>query len=358
MKKMISLLLSMVMLISALSASVNAYAAGWASKTQNIELNTLYTESASYSDVHNGSDWMGYEYYYDTKVFNLPVSGTIDLYNESENERYMITGGLDGNPYTAVFIYSVNDTENYLAAWNKIDYSYWNYSSAEDVYYEHLITTLPAGKYYLVYRYFNIPKQINDTFDFQLSFSPTISKPSYLKATSRSTSSIGLEWGKVGDITGYQVYRNTKSGWKWVADTTKNYYTVTGLKPGVKYDLRVRAYVRADGKNYYSGWRNLATPTKPATVSIKTPSTNSKHQIIAKWSTVADGTGYQVQYSKSKSFSSIIASKYVSGITKTSYTGKNFTKGKTYYVRVRAYKTVDGTKYHGSWSKTKSIKCK
>ena len=36
----------------------------------------------------------------------------------------------------------------------------------------------------------------------------------------------------------------------------------------------------------------------------------------------------------------------------------NITKGKTYYIRVRAYKTVNGTKYYGAWSKVKSIKCK
>lgn len=31
---------------------------------------------------------------------------------------------------------------------------------------------------------------------------------------------------------------------------------------------------------------------------------------------------------------------------------------KKYYVRVRAYKTVNGTKYYGAWSKTKTVKTK
>ena len=37
---------------------------------------------------------------------------------------------------------------------------------------------------------------------------------------------------------------------------------------------------------------------------------------------------------------------------------KNYllTKGKTYYVRVRSYKTVSGTKYYSAWSSKKSVK--
>lgn len=48
----------------------------------------------------------------------------------------------------------------------------------------------------------------------------------------------------------------------------------------------------------------------------------------------------------------------VSGQKKTSYTGKNFTKGKRYYVKVRAYKTVNGNKIYGAWSKVRNVKAK
>lgn len=41
-----------------------------------------------------------------------------------------------------------------------------------------------------------------------------------------------------------------------------------------------------------------------------------------------------------------------------SYVGKNFTKGKKYYVKVRAYKNVNGKKVYGKWSNVKSVKCK
>ena len=35
---------------------------------------------------------------------------------------------------------------------------------------------------------------------------------------------------------------------------------------------------------------------------------------------------------------------------------ESLTKGTTYYVRVRAYKTVSGTKYYSPWSAKQSVK--
>ncbi len=91
--------------------------------------------------------------------------------------------------------------------------------------------------------------------------------------------------------------------------------------------------------------------------SIKTPSTNKKHKITAKWKKVLGCDGYQVQFSRKKNFKSGVTTKTVKGQKKTSCTGK-FKKGKKYYIRVRAYKIVDGERYYSSWSSKKSIKCR
>ena len=348
MKKIVSLLLSVVMLISALSVSLNAYAAGFTpSKAQRVELNTQYSRVISASDP----SWYGQSNYrYHLFVFDIPISGTLEIYIESDN------GDLVGrNINESLELYDAEDIDNYV--WRKNFANNQSYNTNKNMYYNSAEISLTPGTLFLAKPY-SIYTADSGSYNIVFRFFPNVTKPSSFKVSSRKTTSIGLTWGRVGDVDGYQLYRNTKSGWKWVTNTTANSYTVYDLKPGVKYDFRVRSYVEADGKKYYSGWKNLATPTKPATVTIKTPTTNKKHQIIAKWKKVADGTGYNVQYSKSKSFSSVIASKHISGISKTSYTGKNFTKGKTYYVRVRAYKTVNGTKYYGSWSKVKSIKSK
>ena len=355
MKKTISLLLSAIMLISALMANTTAYAAGWASTAKSININTSYTEFASKSDYYLSS---GYGNYYDVFVFSIPINGKIDFYLESESFHYIYSNTNYSETY--YYIYSVDNPDDYIFA-NDFYYNY-NYSSGRNVYYGTHSIQLSAGSYYFVAEYNKYDVNDNEyngkTYNFTLKYSPSISKPSSLKVTSRKATSLGLTWSKVGDIDGYQLQKKSGDSWKTLTKTTSNKYTVKSLNAGKKYGFRVRSYIDVDGTKYYSSWKTLETATKPSTPSIKAPSTNKKHQIIAKWNKVSAGSGYQVQFSKKKSFSSVIATKTVSGISKTSYTGNNFTKGRTYYVRVRAYKTVNGTKYYSSWSKTKSVKCK
>ena len=59
--------------------------------------------------------------------------------------------------------------------------------------------------------------------------------------------------------------------------------------------------------------------------------------------------------SKNGTYSKIATVKSASTL---SYTKKNLTTGKTYYFKVRAYKTVGETKLYGSFSVIKSVKVK
>lgn len=90
-------------------------------------------------------------------------------------------------------------------------------------------------------------------------------------------------------------------------------------------------------------------------------STN-KRQIKLKWKKDTTVTGYQCQLST--------GSKFVTNKTYKTYQ-KNYKKnealpakiedlesGKKYYIRIRAYKTVNGTKYYGTWSSVKSMQVK
>ena len=79
----------------------------------------------------------------------------------------------------------------------------------------------------------------------------------------------------------------------------------------------------------------------------------------AKW--VKQGVqtdGYQIQYSLDKTFKTGVKS---SKVNNTKTVAKNVTglkKGKTYYVRIRTYKTVKGKVLYSEWSAVKSIKVK
>ncbi len=90
--------------------------------------------------------------------------------------------------------------------------------------------------------------------------------------------------------------------------------------------------------------------------SVKTKALGSK-KISVSWKKNTTASGYEIQYSKNKSFKN--ASKV--SATKNSTVSKTITKlskGKTYYVRVRAYKTIDGKRAYGAYSKTTTVKVK
>lgn len=218
---------------------------------------------------------------------------------------------------------------------------------------------LNKGTYYLVFEQDYHSNTGN--FNFAVSFSEIVNPPampSSLKVSSRGVNSLKLSWSKVSGATGYQLQRKSGNSYVTVATTASTSATVNNLKAGTAYSFKVRAYKTVNGKKYYSSWKTLTSPTKPSKVNLKSLSTNSNHEIIVKWSALSGGSGYQVQFAKDSNFKNVIATKTRSGIGTNKHVGKNFTKGKKYYVRVRAYKTCNGTKYYGAWSNAKSIKSK
>ena len=66
-------------------------------------------------------------------------------------------------------------------------------------------------------------------------------------------------------------------------------------------------------------------------------------------------TGFQIRYGTSSTFKTY-KTVTVSGKSAVSKTVSKLKKGKKYYVKVRAYKTVNGTRYYGSWSAVKSVR--
>lgn len=188
----------------------------------------------------------------------------------------------------------------------------------------------------------------------------SVGKPGKFRVSSRGSNSLKLAWNKPAGATGYQLQRKSGNSYKALATVKGTSYTHKSLSAGAGYTYRVRAYRTVGGKNYYSGWAYMTAYTKPATPNLTGLSaTKSGHKIKATWKKVGgSASGYQIYWAKDKNFKKVVSKTTVSGQKKTSYTGKNFTKGKRYYVKVRAYKTVNGNKIYGAWSNVRNVKAK
>lgn len=184
----------------------------------------------------------------------------------------------------------------------------------------------------------------------------TLSKPTGLKASAVSTSSIKFSWKKVTGAESYILYYKTGSGkWKTVK-TKKTSATVKKLKTGTTYKFKV---VAVAGKYNSKDSSTVSGSTKPATVTLKDLRSKKKKEIVVEWKKVSGVTGYEVQYSTSKKFTKKTTKTATIKKQKTVKTIiKKLKSKKKYYVKVRAYKTVNGTKIYGAYSKTKTIKCK
>ena len=69
-------------------------------------------------------------------------------------------------------------------------------------------------------------------------------------------------------------------------------------------------------------------------------------------------TGYQIQYSTVKTFKKGNKTLTVKGFKKTSKKVTKLKAKKKYFIRVRTYKSVNGTKYYSGWSAAKAITTK
>lgn len=83
-----------------------------------------------------------------------------------------------------------------------------------------------------------------------------------------------------------------------------------------------------------------------------------KGKLYLYWSTVSDATGYQIRYSKDKSFKTGVAIKNVSGQSSGSKTISKLSRKKKYYVQVRPYIKSGGKTAYGKWSVKKMLKTK
>ena len=140
-------------------------------------------------------------------------------------------------------------------------------------------------------------------------------------------------------------------------------YNGKTLKKGTDYTVSYSnnkkvgtATVKITGKGSYTGTITKTFKINPAKQEIQKLTAKSK-AFFVDWAQKGSATGYEIQYATNSKFTS--AKKVTITNNKTDKTTVSKLSGKKkYYVRVRSYTTVKGTKYYGAWSASKSVTTK
>lgn len=114
----------------------------------------------------------------------------------------------------------------------------------------------------------------------------------------------------------------------------------------------------AETANCLKTEKTILITVNPLKTKLSRVKSVSGRKASVKWKKTANVSGYQIQYSTDKNFRKGAKTVTVKGKSKTSGTIKKLKEKKTYYVRVRSYKTVSKVKYYSAWSKAKKVKIK
>jgi len=360
--------------VKAASAGYNSVKVSW-DKVSGATGYAIYrstSKSGTYSLVTsttknsytNSSLTTGKTYYYKVKAYKT-VSGTKNYGSYSSVVSAKPVPAKPANVKAASAGYN-----SVKVSWDKVSgatgYAIYRSTSSSGTYSLVTSTTknsytnssLTTGKtyYYKVKAYKTVSGTKNyGSYSSVVSAKPVPAKPANVKAASAGYNSVKVSWDKVSGVSGYEIYRSTsKSGtYSLVTSTTKNSYTNSSLTTGKTYYYKVKAYKTVSGTKHYGSYSSVVSakpvPAKPANVKAASAGYNS---VKLSWDKVSGVSGYEIYRSTSKSGTYSLVTK----TTKLSYTNSSLTTGKTYYYKVRAYKTVNGVKNYGSYSSVVSAK--
>ena len=143
-------------------------------------------------------------------------------------------------------------------------------------------------------------------------------------------------------------YTSNKSG---VKVDSKGNVTISG-----KFSGRAKITISTSGNASYGSASKVIYVSVPTKTSVSSIKSRAAGKMTVKWKKNTSITGYQIQYSRKKSFKSKKTAT-ISKKTKVGKTIKGLKKGKRYYVRIRAYKNAADGKHVSDW-KSSHIKVK
>ncbi len=183
-----------------------------------------------------------------------------------------------------------------------------------------------------------------------------LSRPIGLYVTNVTKSTAYVEWNKVTNATGYEIWIARGNGsFTHIANTTKTYADMSGLESNTTYRIIIVAYNDTKYNTVYSQDSSIYSFTtarnyeeeKPEQVKYLEVKVNNNSATLS-WDKVAGARGYNIYLAEGNGNFKYV--KYSTGLTAT-LTGLDYNK--TYRVKVCAYKNINGKEVEGEFSSTR-----
>ena len=216
-------------------------------------------------------------------------------------------------------------------------------------------SNLKSGETY----YYKI-KCVDGEFSNVLTVNTICSEPK-AKVSASQSKTIKVSWNKVYGANGYELYRSTSKDGKYskvktITDGKTLSFDDTKLETGRTYYYKVRAYKTINNKKVYSDYSSVVSTT----LKLSKPSvtlSSAYRKICVKWKKVNDASGYEVYRASSKNGKYSKVKTITDGKT-LSFDDTKLETGRTYYYKVRAYKTINNKKVYSDYSSVVSTTLK
>lgn len=232
--------------------------------------------------------------------------------------------------YTSVDVYRSNYSNKNFKKIGEIEYGKSSFTDKK--------CTVGKTYYYKVKGILNSDKITTATSNV-ISKKVLPATPKSLSVSTSGSTATKVKWAKVSGVTGYKIYRATsKTGtYKLIKTISKGStvsYTNSKLTSNKTYYYKIRAYVKKNGKYYYSSYSTpVSVLTAPKTPTFKL-TRNGYDSVKITVSKVSGAAGYNIYRATSKKGT---YTKITTLSKAGTYVDTKRTTGKTYYYKVKAY---------------------